>query len=161
MTCKQWLHVFFLNIFCVCCKSLGGWKLQHHSAPISFVLADRVVVSQDVEFSETDGRNTHLEQAGMVGVLDNALGFVLESGQGIDRESGLVLGLELDLGWEFGQELLQVSVLGPPQESDQDTGPGKSQVVQGPLEHDQVSGLRRFHLETGCTVSGTPLKCEH
>lgn len=110
-------------------------------------------MSQDEEFSEADGRNTHLEEAGMVGVLDN----VLESGLVL----GLVLGLEVDLGWEFGQERLQVSVLGPPWESDQDTGPDKSQVVQGPLEHDQVSGLRRFHLETGCTVSGTPLKCEH
>lgn len=104
---------------------------------------------------------THLEEAGKVGVLDTVLGIVVES----DRESGLGFGLGsglgCGLGWEFDQEWLQAPVLGPPQESDQDTAPGKFPVVRGPLGHDQVSGLHRFHLETGCKVSGTPLKCGH
>lgn len=108
---------------------------------------------------------THLEEAGKVGVLDTVLGIVLESGQGFDQESGQGFDRESGqgsgLGWEFDQEWLQAPVLGSPQESDQDTAPGKFPVVRGPLGHDQVSGLHRFHLETGCKVSGTPLKCGH
>lgn len=104
---------------------------------------------------------THLEEAVKVGVLDTVLGIALESGQGFDRESGLGScpgsGLGSGLGWEFDQ----APVLGSPQESDQDTAPGKFPVVRGPLGHDRVSGLHRFHLETGCKVSGTPLKCGH
>lgn len=108
---------------------------------------------------------THLEEAAKVGVLDTVLGFE----QGTDRESDLVLGQGSGLGSDpesdlvLGLELegLQAPVLGPPQESDQDTGPGKSQVVLGHLGHDQVSGHHQFHPEAGCTVSGTPLKCGH
>lgn len=104
---------------------------------------------------------THLEEAATVGVLDTVLGFE----QGTDRESDLVLGQgsdpESDLVLGLEMEGLQAPVLGPPQGSDQDTGPGKSQAVLGHLGHDQVSGHHQFHPEAGCTVSGTPLKCGH
>lgn len=51
---------------------------------------------------------THLEEAGKVGVLDTVLGIVLESGQGFDQESGQGFDRESGqgsgLGWEFDQE---------------------------------------------------------
>lgn len=118
-----------------------------------------VVMVQDVGLSQAQ---THLEEAAKVGVLGKFLGF----GQGYDQESesefvlgpglgnapgsDLVLGLELDPGWEFDQEWLQGF--------EQETGQGKFQVFRGPLGYGQVSGLHQFHLEAGCTVSGTPLK---